>query len=646
MAGGITRTARFLLERWIQKGVLHQLVLMAALVALVAVLGGLVAWAATPAFDGAPGAVWWAFLRLTDPGYLGDDEGVVLRVVSTAVTVLGYVLFMGSLIAILTQGLARMLRDLESGLTPITMRDHVVVLGWTNRTPEIVLELLSARGRLERFLARHEARTLRVVVLSEEVDAARRLELREYLGARWSDTQVFMRSGSTLQPDHLRRLDLRRASAVIVPGSDFELGGAESTDTRVVKALLTVDNLLADQAQDERPSVVAEVFDTLKVPIAREAALGRIEVIASDRVVGRLVSQAVRHRGVAQVLFRILSHRRGDSIYLRELPQLAGLRAHALYEAFPHAIVLGWVRNEEGGRTTHLDPRSEDTLRPDDVLVLLAEAFDRCAPRAGRPTPKPPARRLPPPAPPRAEGVHRVLALGWSHKLGALAVELGESRSRRFELVVMSRVPAEERLRWLERVAWDTAFVDVRHVEGDYALESDLSKLDLAAFDSVVFLASDYASSSEEADARSILGYVLLRAFLKRLADPPEVLVELLDPDNAHLFGKTEDVYLVTPRILSYLLAHVALRPELSSVFDELFCAGGCEITLWPASELQLAQASAGFAEIQRAVLERGGVALGVQTAAGGVALNPDREERWTFGPGDQVVVLAGPHDG
>ncbi|MCA9290808.1 MAG: hypothetical protein KDA25_06745, partial [Phycisphaerales bacterium] len=115
----LRRRLTFRLERLVQRGALVQLLLMSGLVVLVAVVGGLVAWAITPNFDDPLAAVWWAFLRLTDPGYLGDDEGAALRTISTVVTVLGYVLFMGSLIAIMTQWLARTIRGLESGLTPI-----------------------------------------------------------------------------------------------------------------------------------------------------------------------------------------------------------------------------------------------------------------------------------------------------------------------------------------------------------------------------------------------------------------------------------------------------------------------------------------------------------------------------------------------
>jgi hypothetical protein len=41
---------------------------------------------------------------------------------------------------------------LQSGLTPIAQRNHVVVLGWTTRTAAIVEELLLSEGRVKRFL--------------------------------------------------------------------------------------------------------------------------------------------------------------------------------------------------------------------------------------------------------------------------------------------------------------------------------------------------------------------------------------------------------------------------------------------------------------------------------------------------------------
>jgi hypothetical protein len=97
----------------------------------------IMAWAVTDQFDDPLEAIWWSFLRLSDPGYLGDDEGVSLRIISTIVTVLGYVLFLGSLVAIMTQWLNQTLRRYESGLTPISMSGHVVIIGRTSVAAEV-----------------------------------------------------------------------------------------------------------------------------------------------------------------------------------------------------------------------------------------------------------------------------------------------------------------------------------------------------------------------------------------------------------------------------------------------------------------------------------------------------------------------------
>jgi hypothetical protein len=93
------------------------LLIIAFLIVLISVTAGILAYIFTSGFENIGKSTWWAFLRLSDPGYLGDDEGVLLRTVSTVVTILGYVVFMGALIAIMTQWLHRTMRKLESGLT-------------------------------------------------------------------------------------------------------------------------------------------------------------------------------------------------------------------------------------------------------------------------------------------------------------------------------------------------------------------------------------------------------------------------------------------------------------------------------------------------------------------------------------------------
>ena len=72
------------------RGLPYRLLLVAITIVAVSILAGVMTFALTGSFT-IPEAIWWAFLRLTDPGYLGDDRGLAQRIVSTIVTILGYV---------------------------------------------------------------------------------------------------------------------------------------------------------------------------------------------------------------------------------------------------------------------------------------------------------------------------------------------------------------------------------------------------------------------------------------------------------------------------------------------------------------------------------------------------------------------------
>ncbi len=630
---------RFVLEQLVLRGLKVRLLIAALIVVVVAVIAGVLVSVLDPDLSDPLAAVWWAFLRLTDPGYLGDDEGIARATISTVVTVLGYVLFLGLLIAILTQWLNQTIERLESGVTPVVLTNHVIILGWTYQTPAIVETLLRTGGRVERFLARRGARDLRIVIMTDWVDSARLGQLRDMLGPVWDARSVLVRSGTPLRVDHLERVAFRDAAVVILPGSGFAERNPERVDALTIKTLASISRF-ASESGTAPPLAVVELFDARRVEVASQSYQGPSEAIAADGMVSRLIAQSVRHRGLWSVMSELFMVNEGNAIYMRPVEGQTGATFRSLCRRFPKAILLGFIR--PGKRRPMLNPDPETVLKADDLPVFIARSFDDCVPgldEAIGPASETATEVLRTPS----GGARRVLVLGWSRKVPALLRELDRFGDDLFEIDIVSRTSLEVREAGM---AWQGSWSSrgkVKQIEASFSIPGVIEGLEPATYQNVIVLASELLEEKEHADAVSVVAALTLRGLFPDETQRPEVLVELLDQENEYLFqGGTEDV-MVSPMVVSYLVSQVALRQELASVFWELTRPSGAQIALRRADGYLGAEGSVRFQDVQRAAARYGEIALGYRRPTdpqSGLALNPDREIEWSVEPEDEMVVL------
>lgn len=637
----IARWLLFRLERWIQHGWLAQLTVAATLVVLIAGVGGLVAWGATDAFDHPLVAIWWAFLRMTDPGYLGDDQGAVLRTLSVAVTMAGYVLFMGSLVAIMTQGLHRRIAMLERGLTPIAVRGHIVILGWTDRTLDLVRELVISRGRVKRFLKRRGLRSLQLVILAEEITAARRQELAEHVGRMWDVDDIVLRSGRLLDADALARVDARQAATLIIPALHSASPDRLATDTRVVKTLMTLREMPTEA--EALPTIVAEFTQPDSQSVAESMTGAALEPIESDRTLARLLAQTTRHPGLAALYHELLSNDRGAALYVQTSTRLDGRSAYEAAAWFPAATLVGVIRGSGDDAHTHLNPPPDFPLAPDDRLVLLAHAYENTTPHP--PTadvPEPPSLVRYAPAS-RTISEHRVVCFGWSPRVVSLIQEYS-SYATPVHLTVVSIVPTARRREMLAELALPD-HVQIVHQRGDYTRAAVLRGLDVAAYDTVVLVGSDRFASGEEADARTLMGRLMVHTQIASCTTPPAVVVELMDAANAPLLRDYPGDVIVSPALMSRMLAQVTLRRELGGVMSELFGPDGAEIAFHAASRYGLSSDTEHTTHaLQRTVAAHHGTLLGMRRGPATnrtLHLNPPNDATWTLDATTELIVLA-----
>ena len=245
----------------------------------------------------------------------------------------------------------------------------------------------------------------------------------------------------------------------------------------------------------------------------------------------------------------------------------------------------------------------------------------------------------------RAGDTLRILLLGWSHKVPALLDEFASYPNERFVIDSVSAVPVSERETAVARYGVDFTRLQLDQQEADYTVKRDLDRLDPGSYDNVVMIGSDWLSSGEESDARTIMGVLLLQEILAAREGSPRLLVELMDPENVGLLGMRTCDVLVSPMILSHMLALVAMRRELSCVFDELFTTQGPEIVFLPVSGTAWQGKDMTFSEIRKEVCSLGGTALGVHVRGedageGDLCLNPDRTEVFRLHDADEIVLL------
>ena len=495
---------------------------------------------------------------------------------------------------------------------------------------------------MRHFLRRHGARSLHVVLLVEEVTPDVVQELRAEVGHLWSPKRIILRSGSALHVDHLQRVDFANAAAILVPGADVAYGGVEDSDTRVIKTVLSVSHHAGADGVVALPLLVTEMFDIRKLHLARRAYGGKIEILASSLFVSRLIAQTVRHAGMSHVFSELLGHSTGNEIYTRPCREFEGMPFQDLVEAFPNAVLMGFVSPSGESYEPVLNPPADTILQQQDRLVLLARSFADTAPQANY-VPIRLARDRADDHAREEVALKRILILGWNLKVPALIGEFESYTSERFQIRCLSEVPAAERQEHLSRLGIEVAGVDVTMLEGDYTLPKDLLATEPATYDSIVFMGSDWLETDAESDARTLAGHLQIDSLLDRGARP-DILLELLDPENSRLIGNSSEV-LVSPNLISHMLAQTALRHEQRAVYDELFGPGGAEITFRSAALYGLCDRTVSVRQLQKIVVAQGDIALGVRIhgdshTSNGMTLNPAGDSSWELGESDEIVVL------
>ncbi|MGA5039429.1 CASTOR/POLLUX-related putative ion channel [Streptomyces capoamus] len=598
--------------------------LVAVCLAVVVPASAVLVWTsghAPATLSGRLAAVW----RLTGETLrLGGTTGTPLRVALSVLLALVALVYVSTLVGLVTTGLTERLIALRRGRSTLLERGHVVVLGWSEQVFTVVGELVAANANQRRSC---------VAVLADRDKTAMEEALYSKVGPT-GRTRLICRSGPSTDPAVLALASPGTADSVIVLPPDESRGDAD-----VVKALLA---LRATASGDEAAApVVAAVRDSRYLLAARLAAGPRGVVVESDTLTARLIAQAARRPGLSLVHRELLDFA-GDEFYPTAHPSLVGRTFGDALLAHGNASAVGLIR----AGVPWLNPPPRTVIGPDDQLLVIT-ADDDTAELADC-TGLVEERLVAGPRPPDVRP-ERVLLLGWNRRAPLVLREWGRNAAPGSVADVVADADEDE-----VRAASDAGGADWTCVprRGDTTRPETLSGLDLASYDSVVVLGREPrpGEAPEEPDTRTLVTLLVLRHLEQRTGRELPVVTELTDDGNRPLapLGPGADV-IISGKLIGLLMAQISQNRALAAVFEELFSAGGTQVHLRPAADYVLTGHEASFATVVAAARDRGECAIGYRDHARtgrapghGLHVNPPKSARRHWSTGDEVVVIAG----
>ena len=567
-------------------------------------------------------SLWWSLnqvmpLRGFEKAY---GATVPILVYSLFLSLMGLVV-LSVLISLINNTWRSRIEGLHKGDTPVLERDHVLVLGWSNKVFSVLQQLaLLQPGVKVAILAPRE-----VDVMQEQLRVA---------GIHRQPIKVILRSGIPSNFGELDRVAVNHAASVIVLATD-----ADDSETIKTMVLLTT----RQDWSGEPPILTSEIAMEQNYELAMIAAKNRLHIIDSSRVISKVIVQTVRNPGLANVYSEIFSPA-GNSLYVESIPDCTDrpLReiAYCLCDAIPVGISWNEKRDDVVRHAVGLNPEPDYEIAEDENLVFLTR---------GLPVTYTKHDQLPESQIYKEGGSvphvpTRVLLIGWTDILYNILQELDAHALRGTEVTILSNVNQDTTQQRMESYQLNALKnLTLKFLEGNAVMQSAWEDIDLLGFQSIIVLA-DGTDEQGGADTRTLRILLRLSDLRKLHESRAHTVVELLDNNNrALLTGLDVDDIIVSPEVVSAQLAQIAGQEVLAPIYRELLSAGGVEISMRPAGDYVQLKTDCSFSDIIYACQQKMEIAIGIRLVRNGgeLLLNPSRRATWQLGEHDKVIVLA-----
>ncbi len=458
----------------------------------------------------ANGSLKWmltpnAILQITNPDLL---------ILAVIVLIIGMVLFTGTIIALTTNTIKEYFQKKQSGSGKIYLDEHIVILNWNNKVPELVADLIHV-----------ENIEVHVVILADiEKSFAEKQILNAINKAKnnnkeLSGINVLVKKGSPLLFSDLNDISIEKARAILIMNKDMydeAIKNLSKSDLNVIKTILSLGRIEFIYG----PPIVAEIkkIETKEKILTMSKVVKTLHEhtimpICFDRRLGHIIAQTILDPKMEDVYLSLFSFDDSEVYMLKDVDfEDAVLHSsHAIPITRKGRDIFALSLNEETVKLSN--DTNPEILQLKCVAELDAKTID-------------------------------VYIVGKNNKLSFISDSFKE-----YEALYQSHF-------------------SVKIVDND-----DIEMIVKASQESdnpiTIVLLSDEEQEPDSLDANVIDNLIYLQGKLENRS--VNIIVELLDPKNDHIIKDFDiDNTIISNKIISLLLSKLALYQETADFYENL----------------------------------------------------------------------------
>jgi hypothetical protein len=438
--------------------------------------------------------IWTAWVLMTDPTTMAGAAGSIERLISAGVGFAGF-FFFAVVVGFVVDAIQRLYESLKAGVGTVAEKNHIVIVGWTDRTLEVVRELTLA--------ADSEGGT-RIVVLAEQEKAHIKSEIDAGIGpTNMHGSKLAIRTGVGTNMKDLQMVGITNAKCVIILG-DPEC--PDKADSFVLRTVLCMKGL----KYQFTGHVVAEMRDHENEQLVRLIGGACMETVIYTDITDDMLLMCMREPGLALVYQSILGFE-GDEFYLERWEELDGIEWCDIQGYFPDAIPVGF-QTPKG--VIKLNPEKDTEMPEGSRLLVIAEDDDSYKPLP----PLPMLNKGSIPKYTQDTQVEDILIVGWRDDIAEIINQLDKMVQKGSTLHILCELHVDERIEDLLDQGLDVhtqlKHLQLEHYVGNPSQRRYLEKLPLPSIGSCLVLGDEQSAMKDggmESDSTTLACVLLLR---------------------------------------------------------------------------------------------------------------------------------------